>query len=93
MANDERKWIDGNRAAFRHVMQHAMGELISLGVPAKELEHVGLLAEHEAVRQALRFACAEYGDNDWPDNLSLVDVVNKHLLPHLDDARRKRRAP
>jgi hypothetical protein len=31
------------------------------------------------IRQTLRLECAEYDDNDWPDNLHLSDVIEKHL--------------
>lgn len=27
----------------------------------------------------LRELCREYGDNDWPDNLHPLDVIEKHL--------------
>jgi hypothetical protein len=32
------------------------------------------------VLRALRLACAEVGDNDWPDDLHPADVIEKHLL-------------
>ena len=32
----------------------------------------------------LRQVCAKYGDNDWPDNLHLADVIEKHLLRNLE---------
>jgi hypothetical protein len=32
-----------------------------------------------ATRAMLRIECAEYDDNDWPDDLHLADVVEKHL--------------
>jgi hypothetical protein len=27
--------------------------------------------------------CADYGDNDWTDDLNLSDVIEKHLARHL----------
>ncbi len=36
----------------------------------------------DAVR-VLRGLCQEFGDNDWPDNLHLGDVIEKHLGKHL----------
>lgn len=43
-----------------------------------------LVAERQDVVRLLREICAEYGDNDWPDNLHLYDVIEKHLWRHLD---------
>ncbi len=31
----------------------------------------------------LRIYCEDYGDNDWPDELHLTDIINKHLLDRL----------
>ena len=36
---------------------------------------------------ALRRICGEFGDNDWPDTLHLVDVIEKHLERHLHEKR------
>jgi hypothetical protein len=37
----------------------------------------------DIVRQ-LRIICADYGDNDWPDNLHLGDAIEKHLARYLE---------
>jgi hypothetical protein len=39
--------------------------------------------ERADVVQALRSLCADFGDNDWPDDLHLGDVIEKHLAPGL----------
>ena len=31
----------------------------------------------------LRQVCEEFGDNEWPDNLHLADIIEKHLWRHL----------
>src|SRR2546423_657496 len=41
-----------------------------------------LRQEREDVVKLLRDACEEHGDNDWPDNLHLTDVIEKHLLDY-----------
>jgi hypothetical protein len=41
-----------------------------------EIERKGIIA-------ALRELCAAFGDNDWPDDLDLRDVIEKHLGKHL----------
>lgn len=41
------------------------------------------IVEREEIIQQLRELCEEYGDNDWPDDLHLGDVIEKHLANHL----------
>ena len=41
--------------------------------------------ERGATISVLRGLCGEFGDNDWDDNLHLVDVLEKHLEPHLEE--------
>jgi len=62
-----------------------LGEELS----AAERRYVGLVAQLEETRAALRRVCEEHGDNDWRDDLHLADVVEKHLGRHLDAARDK----
>lgn len=38
-----------------------------------------LRREREAAVAMLRVECAAYDDNDWPDNLHLADIIEKHL--------------
>ncbi len=39
---------------------------------------------HEAdIRAVLRNVCKDFGDNDWPDDLHLGDVIDKHLARYL----------
>lgn len=40
-------------------------------------------SERFAAVAALRAICASHGDNEWPDNLHLADVIEKHLGRHL----------
>lgn len=40
--------------------------------------------EREETVAMLRLACAEHGDNDWDVMLHLADVVEKHLIRHLE---------
>jgi hypothetical protein len=39
--------------------------------------------EREKTISALRELCAAFGDNDWPNDLHLADVIEKHLGKHL----------
>jgi len=39
--------------------------------------------ERREIISALRDACSEIGDNDWPDDLHIADIIEKHLARHL----------
>jgi predicted secreted protein len=45
------------------------------------------IAEREQAVAALRELCAEHGDNDWPDNLHLADIIRKRLGRHLGSGK------
>lgn len=36
-------------------------------------------------KSMLRTICDSHGDNDWEDDLHLVDILGKHLHDHLED--------
>ena len=86
----ERHWIEGNRAAWRAMLQKAAGELVGDGVAREsaEVRAAALLVERDAVRASLRALCETHGDNDWPDDLHLVDVIEKHLACYLEQDER-----
>lgn len=51
-----------------------------------ERDKAVLVAERADAVAMLRTVCEEVGDaNDWPDNLHLSDVIEKHVLRHLDN--------
>ena len=54
-----------------------------LGVDDPVARAAAYLEERMAVIQYLRSECAEYGDNDWPDDLYISDIIEKHLLQPL----------
>ena len=79
---EEKLWMEGNRAAWVQLLNEAIR---NLGYD-DDLVKASLalwVAERERVIAQLRIACRDYGDNDWPDNLNLADVIDKHLLRHL----------
>lgn len=79
--SDESKMFErGQRAAFRSILSTALRELY----PADDLTVERLVLEREDVVRALREVCAGYGDNDWEPTLHLGDVIEKHLLRHLE---------
>jgi hypothetical protein len=68
----------GARSAWTRMLQTALKEL---GHDAPD--SASLLIEREEAVAALRSLCADFGDNDWPDDLHLADVIEKHLGKHL----------
>lgn len=76
--SEEQAYVEGNRAAWRELYQLAAKNLGYENVPEAKY-----IIERERAVAALRSVCRDYGDNDWPDNLSLADVIEKHLARHL----------
>ena len=85
---NEQKWLQGNRAAWLAILNHALREL-TWDTSEVETPAIGMaraVAHLEETRKALRIACDDHGDNDWDDSLCLADVVDKHLIRHLNSA-------
>jgi hypothetical protein len=68
----------GHRAALASVFGHVARELAYPGDAPEKLASA-LMEERLLTVAALRQLCAEFGDNNWPDNLCLPDVIEKHL--------------
>jgi len=75
-AHEER----GSRGAWVEMLEHCCR---ALGYKSEEGSRAGWISERERTISTLRMACDEFGDNDWPDDLHLADVVEKHLARHL----------
>ena len=78
MKDYEEGYIQGRRLAA--------AELLALAANMIEGDRpniADLQKERLMVVAALRRVCEEHGDNDWPDNLHLADVIEKHLARHL----------
>ncbi len=69
---EEEIYIRGQDSAFRAIMSECLRHL----PPNKELS---LRKERAEVVACLREICDVYGDNDWPDDLHLADVIEKHI--------------
>lgn len=82
---EEKAFQRGSKAFARQILSICAHELRS--VPGDELALQIARADTVA---ALRRLCDDYGDNDWEDDLSLVDVIDKHLEPYLDAEREQR---
>lgn len=79
---DERNYIEGSRMAWRTILSETLRNLDEEGIT--ELRIAQLVAQREDTRNALRRICADHGDNSWPDDLSLADVIDKYLAPYLE---------
>jgi hypothetical protein len=77
---NEQSYIAGNRAAYTDMLRACIKKL---GYDSPEVLPAEWILEREATIAQLREVCAKYGDNDWPDELKLADVVQKHLANYL----------
>lgn len=69
----------------RMLLTRQMGAILhELGYDSKtKLE--SLILEREEMIASLRSACEDHGDNDWDETLHLSDILNKHLMRHIDE--------
>ncbi len=73
---EEQAYIEGGRVAWRTMLREA---LVNPGHSRPEWTEESWLLEREEAISGLRRVCGEFGDNDWPDDLSLTDIIEKHL--------------
>lgn len=78
----EQAWMEGNRAAWVSLLRQAISELAYVDDP--DAMKARWILEREAAVAQLRILCDDFGDNDWEPNLSLADVIEKHLGRHLN---------
>lgn len=77
---NEQSYIAGTRAAYTDMLRLC---LKMLGHDDPKSQQSAWVLEREATIAQLRVVCADHGDNDWPDDLNLADVVQKHLANYL----------
>lgn len=73
-------WLRGYRAAHVGLLREALS---GLGYDGTEAAKAAWILEREAAISTLRSLCDDFGDNDWPDNLHLSDIIDKHLGRYL----------
>lgn len=73
----ERAYEQGEKAAYARMLSVCVAGLQQDGKGEQ------WRVERAAIVAALRELCEEFGDNDWPDDLHLGDVIEKHLTRHL----------
>ncbi len=76
---EERLWIQGRKAAYQSMLNEC---LHALGVDDPIAQAAAYLEERTATIAYLRSACADDGDNDWPDDLYIPDIIEKHLIDY-----------
>ena len=77
---DEKAYLQGRRQAYLNMLHEC---LRVLGVDDPAVQHVVWVVERQAAVHTLRDLCEVFGDNDWPDELHLGDVIAKHLGRYL----------
>lgn len=86
----ERGYEAGHRMAVIRMAMHFLGEVgADPNCPEAVKQMLRWKMERTEVVNSLRRLCTDYGDNDWDSNLSLEDVIEKHLVRHLDEAARQ----
>lgn len=76
MPTGEESYVAGQRDAYRSLLRLALG---NLGVDDPVAGKAFWVEDRARSVAALREICEQHGDNDWPDDLSLADVIEKHL--------------
>lgn len=75
--SEEAAYVLGQKAVWISILRQACREL---GVDDPEAAKARWVVERAETVQMLRKYCEEHGDNQWPDNLHLADVVEKRLM-------------
>lgn len=78
---EEKAYAQGERSAMISIVIECLKRLGYDEDP--EVQRLAWVVEREETIRALRDTCRHFGDNDWPDDLHLADVLEKHLAKHL----------
>lgn len=82
---EEEAYLAGGNSAWRTILAEALRHLHGGDDWTKER----LVLERSAAIASLRTLCRKLGDDEWPDNLHLVDIIEKHVVPHIIDILEK----
>lgn len=78
--NEEEAYEQESRQVWRTLLALCCKQL---GYSDLEVAKVSWTIEREAAIMVLRSICREYNDNDWPADLNLSDIIDKHVYKHL----------
>lgn len=78
---EEEIYIRGSRSVWAQLFREC---ILNLGYDSPEFKNWSWVSEREDAIRTLRRICDEFGDNDWPNNLHLMDIIDKHLGRHLE---------
>ena len=71
------------KLVFMKIFRTCLDELELDNQSDFEVLHLRWIEEREETIIKLREICQDFGDNDWPDDLYLPDIIEKHLYNHL----------
>jgi hypothetical protein len=77
---EEQIYLQGQKQVYISILMMCLG---SLGITDPDARRHAWIEERQAAIVMLRDLCNEFGDNDWPDELYLGDIIEKHLARHL----------
>lgn len=80
--SEEKIYEAGKRSANLSLLRRCLSEL---GYDTEIINEAKLIKEREEVIQLMRTVCPEFGDNNWSNDLHLVDIIDKHLLNYVLD--------
>lgn len=75
----EQGYTDGHKRAYLALLSTCLRELSD----NPEAQGARWLKERAETILCLRALCREFGDNEWPDDLYLPDIIEKHLAKYL----------
>ena len=78
----ELSYNQGQKSAYLALLRICLSEL-GIGIDHPAVAQAMWVIERQETINALRDLCEQLGDNDWPDDLHLGDVIEKHLVNYL----------
>lgn len=80
--DQEKIYMQGEKYAYQNMIRKCQHELRAMDAKLPTREQFA--EERIETVAVLRRLCAEFGDNDWDDDLHLSDVIDKHLGRYLE---------
>lgn len=74
---DKLSYEAGRKSAYRQLLGEC---LLALGAEDAAAKQADWVQERVDTITCLRSLCTQFGDNDWEDDLYLVDIIEKHLV-------------